>query len=223
MAVLIRESREIDGKVYKDLKVYRSENLLITTQDEAEALKLDKYIADLFSDLARETKANQLIELKNKPGVIELWYYIGQRLKFVDNAKVVHPNDRKYIWQALWQHAGDLVPGEMKSRASTSRDHFLYCYRLASFEKEFVMSAGNWRAWQDFFDSPILSNRIILAWFEKNISELNRIRTKNWLRNFIKIVRNEFQNIDLSWRSEKEINDKLDGALCDLIEKHPLC
>jgi hypothetical protein len=91
----------------------------------------------------------------------------------------VHPSDKKYIWRALWQHAGELVPGEMKSRAGTNRGHFLYCYRLASYEREFVLTAGNWREWQDFFDSPILSNRIVLDWFERKISVIKKFKLRN--------------------------------------------
>ena len=210
MAVLIRESREIDGKEYKDLRVFHSENPLITKEDEMKALKLDGYISEFFKKLSHDAKMRGLHSLKNKAGVITLWYFVGEGLRFVDNPKIVHPSDKKYIWRALWQHAGDLAPGEMKSRAGTGRDHFFYCYRLALFEKEFVLSAGNWREWQEFFDSAILGDRTVLEWFERKIPEFKTLGIKNWLRGFIKVVNNEFQNIDLSFLSEIEISTKLD-------------
>ncbi|MDP2886204.1 MAG: hypothetical protein Q8P51_14410 [Ignavibacteria bacterium] len=183
-------------------------------------MKLDEYLVDFFSRLIADAKAHDLLRLKNKPGVIELWYYVGEGLKFVDDPQIVHPSDRRYIWRALWQHAGDLAPGEMKSRAGTNRDHFLYCYRLARYDKGFVLAAGNWREWQDFFDSPILSNNSVLDWFEKKISVIANLKIKNWLRPFIKLVRNEYQNIDMSFLSDAEISNKLEKAFEVFLSQH---
>jgi len=210
MAILIRESRVIDGTEYHSLKVFKSDKFPITKQDEQKALALDDYIERLFGALIEETQKNNLLRLKNKPGVIELWYHVGKYLQFVDNSNLVNPSDRKYIWRAIWYHAGLLAPGEMKARAGTQRDHFLYCYRLAKYDFDLVKTAGNWRAWMDFFDSPIVSNDHVLMWFEKNIPHFKALNKRNWLREFLKNVRNRFHDIDMTFLSVKEIQDELD-------------
>lgn len=151
--------------------------------------------------------------------MVKLWYYVGSKLGFIDNPEIVNPSDKKYIWKTFWYHAGDLCPGEMKSRAGTNRDHFLYCYRVAKFEKDFVLSAGNWRSWMDFFDSPILSNVKVLSWFERKIPEIKKLNLKNWLRDFIKLIRNEFQNIDMSFLTSDEIDKKLDTIFSNFTSK----
>jgi hypothetical protein len=158
--------------------------------------------------------ANNLLCLRGNKGVIELWYFVGLKLQFIDNPQKVEPCDKKYIWKAIWYHAKNIAPGDAKSRAGTQRDHFLYCYKLAKFEKDFVKNAGNWRDWMDFFDSPILSNEIFLRWFENKALLIKKKKIKNWLREFIKLIRNEFQNIDMSFLSEKEIFDR-----CNIILK----
>ena len=217
MAVLLRETRILDGKEFKGLKVFKSENPLITREEEKKAELLDNFLEDFFKNLTIEVKTARLFDLKSKPGVIELWYHVGANLKFVDDPKTVHPSDRRYIWQALWQHAGELAPGEMKSRAGTARDHFLYCYRLAKYEKEFVVLSGSWRNWQEFFDSPILSNRHVIEWFERNIVEFKRLNLRNWLRDFMKLVRNRFQNVDLSFLTKDEIAKRMDFIFSSFI------
>jgi hypothetical protein len=218
MAILLREPRNIDGQEFKDLKIFKSENPLITKQDEKKALELDRYIRLFFSRLITESKRNGLFQLKNKAGVIELWYFVGKKLDFIDDPELVHPSDKKFIWRALWQHAADLAPGEMKSRAGTIRDHFLYCYRLAKYEREFVLSSGTWSNWQEFFDSPVLSDKVVLDWFEEKIPTIKKKGLRNWLRDFIKLVRNQFQNIDLAFLSKDEIREKLDTIFASFIE-----
>lgn len=210
MAVLVRETRLLDGQEFKDLKVFKSDRMPISKEDEDKALQLDKYLSDFFSDLRKEVELKNLLQLRGKSGVLELWYYVGEQLSFVDDPTIVEPADRKHVWKAMWYHAKDLAPGEMKTRAGTSRDHFYYCYRLSKFEKDFVLNAGTWRNWQDFFDSPILSNEIVLEWFANKTIEIKKLGIKNWLRQFIALVRNAFQDIDMSFLSKDEILSKMD-------------
>jgi hypothetical protein len=221
MAILIRETKVLGGKEYQGIKVFKSEKFPITSFEELNAIRLDEFLSTYFEKIIKETKRNRLIELKGKNGSIELWYFIGEKLKFIDDSSIVNPADKKFIWKALWYHAGDLRPGEMGSRAGTVRDHFYYCYRIAKYDKEFVLRAGNWRAWLDFFDSPTLSNKYCLEWFEKKSADAKKINSLNWLRRFIKLVRNEFLNKDMSFLSKQEINKVLD-KLFDLINKQPI-
>lgn len=210
MAILIRENRILDGQEFYDLKVFKSDKVPISRDEELKAIDLDEFLSKFFSELREEVQKKKLIDLKGKSGVLELWYFIGEKLGFVDDPKKLEPTDKKYIWKAIWFHAKDLAPGEMKTRAGTNRDHFLYCYKLAQYEKQFVLNAGNWRNWMDFFDSPILSNEIVLEWFADKTKGIKELGIKNWLRDFITKVRNTFQNIDMSFLSKDEIINKMD-------------
>lgn len=183
-------------------------NFLLQQKKKKEQRVFDLFLSNFFIDLYKELSDKNLLSLRGSKGVIDLWYYVGQKLQFIDNPLTVEPSDKKYIWKALWYHAKNIAPGDAKSRAGTQRDHFLYCYKLAKFEKDFVKNAGNWRDWMDFFDSPILSNEIFLRWFENNSQLIKEKKIKNWLREFIKLIRNEFQNVDLSFLSEIEIDTK---------------
>lgn len=217
MTIIIREEKILDGKKYNDVEVYKSDKFPITAEDEGKAKALDHFLSSFFSNLYKELSDKNMLSLRGSKGVIDLWYYVGQKLQFIDDPQKVEPSDKKYIWKALWYHAKNITPGEAKSRAGTQRDHFLYCYKLAKFEKDFVKNAGNWRDWMDFFDSPILSNEIFLNWFKNNAQLIKEKKIKNWLREFIKLIRNEFQNIDMSFLGEIEINSRCDKLLNSFI------
>ena len=51
MAVLLRETRILDGKEFKGLKVFKSENPLITREEEKKAELLDNFLEDFFKNL----------------------------------------------------------------------------------------------------------------------------------------------------------------------------
>ena len=220
MAVIIREDKILDGKKFDSIKVYKSDKFPITSKEELEANKLDEFLSEFFKSLVKEVKENELLKLKGNKGVIELWYYVGKELKFIDNPEIVRPGDKKYIWNALWYHAQEIAPGDAKTRAGTNRDHFSFCFRLAKYDKDFVLNAGNWREWMDFFDSPILSNKIILEWFKLKSISIKKLGIKNWLRDFIKLIRNEFQNIDLDFLKKEEINFTLDKLMNNYLARN---
>ena len=222
MAVIIREEKILDGKKFDSVKVYKSDKFPITSNDELIAERLDQYLSEFFLSLNEEVKKNGLIKLKGKNGVLELWYYVGKRLSFIDDSNIVYPGDKKYIWNALWYFANDIAPGDAKFRAGTSRDHFSYCYRIAKYDKHYALNAGTWSDWQDFFDSPILSNINILNWFEQRSTSIKKLGVKNWLRDVIKLIRNEFQNIDLDFLKKEEIFSKLDSILNTFLENRKI-
>lgn len=219
MAIIIRETKILDGKSFDNIKVYKSDKLPITIEEEKAADNLDFYLSQLFENLNIEIKNNGLLKLRGNKGVIDLWYFVGEKLQFIDNENIVKPIDKKYIWKAIWYYAKEISPGEAKTRAGTARDHFLYCYKIAKYDKDFVISAGTWRDWMDFFDSPILSNTIFLKWFEPKILYFKENHYKNWLREFVKLVRNEFYNIDMSFLTPQEIETKCDKLFNLFIKK----
>jgi hypothetical protein len=218
MAVLFREKRVIDGVEFDDLVIYRSSKFPITKEDEIRANELDRYLKKFFQKLIKKVKKRGLLENKNKPGVLELWYFVGMELKIIDNSRILNPSDKKYIWAALWQYAGELAPGSKKTRAGTHRDHFLYCYKLGRYEKEFVFSAGTWRNWSEFFDSPITSNNAVIEWFGSKMAEIKKLNKKNWMRVLNKLIRNEFSNVDMTFIPVDIIQNKLDRIYKTFIE-----
>ncbi|MBI2429234.1 MAG: hypothetical protein HYV29_10660 [Ignavibacteriales bacterium] len=219
MAIIIRENKVINSNEYKNIEVFKSDKVTLTTIEERNARDLDNYLHDLFKRLKNKLDDDNILSLKKKSGVIKLWYMVGKELQFIDNPTIIDPSDKKYIWKALWYHAGELTPGEMKSRAGTIRDHFFYCYRIAKYDEDFVLAAGNWRTWGEFFDSPILSNDKVLLWFEKKIPDIKKLNLKNWLRDFIKLIRNEFQNIDMSFLTSDEIQNKLEIIFSEFVNE----
>ena len=128
MAVIVKTEATIGGKKFKNVKEYRSDKF-VTEADKQKALKLDEYIAQTMKEAIAAAKKQRLLTLRGKSGCLDLWYFVGQRLKFVDDTTIVSPEDRKYIWRALWDHAGELAPDGMNSRSGTLRDHFKYCYQ----------------------------------------------------------------------------------------------
>lgn len=217
MAIIIRESKNINGKVYEDLKVYKSDSFVISPKDEKKAEAFDDYLKKQIESILKDVKKNGLYKLKSKSGVIKLWYYVGKRLAFIDDPEILHPADRKFIWKAIWYHAKELAPGDAKTRAGTVRDHFSYCYRIAKYNEEFVYNAGTWGNWIDLFDSPICSNYYFLEWLNSNVGYIKEKKINGWLRKFIKEIKHEFQNKDMSFLSQEYIKAKCDGILNNFI------
>ncbi len=209
MAVIIREERKIGGKLFKDVKVYRSDKFAVTEETKKQAENLDEFLSKTLAEIKGEAKSKGLLELKGKSGALDLWYFIGKKLFFVDDPKIVLPEDKKYIWRALWDHAGDVAPGDLSSRSGTHRDHFLYCYKIAKFDKNDVKRGGNWRAWVEFFDSPkIHSDERILDWIGE---KMKTVINKNWVRVLNRGIRQALKDKDTSFYTKSE--------LCTVLER----
>jgi len=135
-------------------------------------------------------KDKGLLELRGKKGVLRLWYEVGKRLAFVDDPSIVPTADRKYVWQAIFDHAtkAGLAPGVQGSREQ-QRPHFRYCYELAKKfpDYEIVSNAGDWSAWVEFLDYPTISRdpRIVEWLMSKKTEEAGR----DWLRALTKEIR----------------------------------
>lgn len=214
MPIIIRETRTIAGKEYPNTKVYKSDKP-ITKEGKIQADELDVFLKDKMSEIEKEMKKYGFIKLKNKKGVLRLWYEIGKRLDFVDDPEIVPPQDRKYIWRALYDHAGELVSEKLSVRAKErpKNNLFRYCYILAKYEWNFVNNAGNWTAWSEFLDSPVIINdKRIIDWLG-SIQLLAVGSLQDWLRGLTKKIRAEFKNKDTSVFSDDELNKKLSKIL----------
>src|SRR6266705_264851 len=111
MPVIIRDEITVGGKKLR-AKVFKSENQRpLTREAKEQAEKLDQFIEDNMRRIEQDMEKAGLLELKNRPGVLRLWYELGNRLSFVETTNLVSAQDRQYIWRALYDHAGRLSPG----------------------------------------------------------------------------------------------------------------
>jgi len=193
VAVIIRQSTSFEGKRHR-VKAYRSVRP-VTNEMKRQAEVLDEFLARRMPEIKGEMDKLGLLELRGKAGVLPLWYAVGQRLAFVDDPTIVPPEDRaedRYIWEALWHHAGDLAPGREKKSAGTARDHWRMCYRLPRHGRlERVQAVGTWRDWFELLESPFVNaDSRILDW----VGEKMKAAPKRVLRSLTRTLRNRFKN-----------------------------
>ncbi len=213
MAVIVREERLIDEKREK-VKIYRTRRLL-TSKLRNQAEELDKFLAGRMKEIEEGMRKTGLLELKGKKkGVLKLWYEVGRRLDFVSDTSIVSAEDRKFVWQAIYDHAADLIPGRGRERVKRDPEtsHFSFCYRLGRFPWQFVLSAGNWTAWSEFFDTSIKHDERIIKWLGKMTRKFAAGSKQDWLRRLTPAVRNELRGKDTSVYSNQELYEKLDKA-----------
>jgi len=225
MPIIVREEQVIRGKTFQGVKVYKSDNLQPLTKDlRAQAEKLDKIIDKKMREIESEMKTTGLLELKGKGGVIRLWYEIGKRLQFFDSVNLVKPEDRRYLWRALYDHAGELKPGPLSERVKRSPEtsHFAYCYRLArNFTWDFVQSAGDWTAWSEFLDSPVIRDdpRIIEWLATKQKLAVITGSKQDWLRKLNREIRRRFKGYDTTTLKETELKPELESIFDKLFKE----
>jgi len=218
MAVIIRETRTIDGKPEK-VKVFKTKRLL-TGELREQAEKLDKFLSRRLEEIEKEMKGSGLLNLKRKRGnVLSLWYELGKRLEFVMDTSIVAAEDREFVWRALYDHAGLLAPGPITKRAERDPEtsHFSYCYMLSRFPWEFVEMAGDWTSWSEFFDrSETKNDRRIIEWLGQKAGR-GRVKSRqNWLRPLTKAIHKGFEKKDTTVFSDEELFEILDKVFLNL-------
>lgn len=208
MAVIVREKRPV-GREEILMKIYKSKNNLVTLSEKKEAEKLDSFLEEKMKEITQKMKKNELIQLKGKKGVVQLWYEVGKCLSFVRDTNIVREEDRDFVWQAIYDHAGELHPGRSRmDRPKTN--YFRYCELLAKFDWDFVRST-DWTSWVEFFDSKrIREDSRIINWLlsmskERSTEwlEFTSGPKQDWVRLLTKAIRHRFSN-----RATKEIPDE---------------
>jgi len=226
MPVIIREEIVVAGKRVP-AKIYKSGSQRpLTKSARDKANKLDRLLAQKMREIENEMEKQGLLELKSRRGVLRLWYEVGKRLSFVETTDLVSAEDRKFIWRALYDHAGKLAPKPphpgpdlpQNRRADDPRNHFRYCYLIAKkFPNfDFVESVGDWSSWIDLLDSPTIQNdERILEWIaseQQGPAEDSRV---DWLRKLINGIRREFPAVgamtDTTVLTDKELTQKLEN------------
>jgi hypothetical protein len=212
MAVIIREERTIDGKP-ETVKVFKTKRLL-TGKLRKQAEKLDEFFSKKMKETEQEMKKTRLLKLKGKKGhVLKLWHEVGKRLNFVMDTSIISPEDREYVWRAIYDHAGELAPGSLTERVKRDPEtsHFSYCYKLSRFPWEFVEMAGDWTSWSEFFDRKETKNDPrIIEWLGKKSKESDVSGRQNWLRPLTKAIHREFEKRDTSVFSIDELYERLE-------------
>ncbi|MCK4436814.1 hypothetical protein KAU86_02590 [bacterium] len=216
MAVIIRETRILGGKSVAGTKVYKSDRF-VTKEMAHEADRLDIFLKDKMNEIRKKLHDMGLLDQnkKKREYILKLRYELGKRLSFVDDPKVLHPDDKKYIWRALFDHAQDLAPGTPDERANNrpKTSFFAYCYKLAKVPWDIVESGGDWSSWQRFFDLAIKRDERIFVWLGKQSDKLRSSFKKNWLKETTKSLTDQFHNRDTTVLSEAELEQELTNIL----------
>lgn len=221
MAVIVREKRTIGGREIV-VKIYKSKHL-VTHADKEQAEKLDFFLEEKMKEISREMKEKGLLKLKGKKGVLKLWYEIGKRLSFVMDRNIVPEDDREFIWQALYDHAGDLHPG--KSRMDRPKtNYFRYCSLIAQFEWDFV-KLSDWTSWVEFLDSKrIREDRRIIEWLlnrskekpSQKWIEFTKGAKQDWIRRLTKPIRHRFKRRATTELLDEELFSELDDIFDEI-------
>ena len=220
MAVIVRETRTIGGKQYENVKVYKS-TTLVTPEAERRAKDLDRLLEQRMREIESSMRDRGLLRLKGKRGVLQLWYEMGKALSFIDDVEVEPPDDRIYVWRALYDHAGELTPSKPGQRASELvRNHFRQCYQLGRLDWSFVKQAGTWSAWKDFFENKRVRNdKRIIRWLIERSKKGPPRPVKGWLRRLTRGVNSRFLTRDTTVLGEDELMAELDEVCREVIEE----
>jgi hypothetical protein len=222
MAVIIREEKTIEGKMYT-VKVYKTApGKLVTDDEKKKAEQLDAVLIERMKKIEHEMKDNGLLVLKGKRGKVhKLWYEVGKRLDFVMDTSIVAAEDREFVWRALYDHAAKLAPGPLSERVKRDPEtsHFSYCYKLSRFPWQFVDMAGDWTSWSEFFDRKETKNDYrIIEWLGNKARNDNVSSRQNWLRPLTKAIHREFERKDTTVFSTEELYNRLDKIFAEMRE-----
>jgi len=220
MAVIIKEKKVFENKEY-EVSVYRTKPGKFLTDNEREkADKFDDFLSKKIKSIENELTENKLIDLKGKKGkVLKLWYEVGKRLSFIMDTTLIDPEERVFVFRAIYDHANKINPGPLSKRVlrDPETSHFSYCYQLSNFSWDFVSKAGDWTSWSEFFDRKVTKNdKRIIKWLASKANKDKIGSRQNWLRPLTKEIHGEFIKIDTSFLTEDELYSKLDRIFLDL-------
>ena len=221
MAVIIRESRMMGGREVV-VKIYKSKHL-VTRADKEQAENLDRFLEKKMREILGEMKNRGLLRLKGRKGVLKLWYELGKHLSFVSDKNIVLEDDREFIWEALYDHAGDLHPG--KSRMNRPKtNYFRYCYLAAQFDWDFVKTSY-WTSWVEFLDSKrIREDGRIIDWLlsrskekpSQEWIEFTKGSRQDWIRKLTKPIRHRFKKRATKELTQEELFSELDEIFAEV-------
>ena len=189
------------------------------TSDQLEVVdeKIEKKMREVEAAMKSQkptmnTKKKSLLDLKGSDGVVELWFRVGEILRpFVEELEVSVQN-KKWVYRAIFDHAGELKPGEQLSVRAKSRplnSYFSYMCMLAEFEWGFVKSMI-WTHWVELFDGELFTkDHRIIEWLK---TKQDKPKSQEWLRPLTKNIRNSslLKKKETGVFTEDEMYEKLD-------------
>ena len=178
--------------------------------------KLDEFLMKKIPAIEKKLQRKGLLKKKGtRHGNVETWYEFGKLLsEIVDDETKVEPVDKKYIWKAISLHASQYV--NKKFRGPT-RNHFVYCYRLSKFPKDFVMNFI-WRVWSNILDSvSFREDPRGDIWLLTNAEKIKQIDNNDIRDELIPYINKVFstRGRDFSRFTDTEYFSALDKALVD--------
>lgn len=217
MAIIIDK----DGRrIYKTLGY-------MAYEDKERADRLDSFLKKQVGQIEERLTAEGLMDLKGRPGAVELWFRVGLELrKLWDKVRKDFKLPDTFItlfMKAVYDNSNRMKPAS--SRAERLRNsHFYYCYLIAGFPWERVEASGNWGEWSDFLDSKrIRDDPRILNWFvDRKVMDYRkeqRLTRHQWFKKITKVVRNELRHIDTRVLKKNELYQKLDKILLEVNPK----
>lgn len=225
MAVIVLQEHTIAGKVRQGIPAYLSTRPVTATQRQ-QADRLDEELKARMAIITEEVAAAGWLELKNRPGVVRLWWEVGRRLRtFAGDIDVGPEEDRQFLWRAMYDHAPELVPGKVGSRAERLQNsHFYYCYLLGKYRWDKVNGVGDWTSWVEIFDSERIRNDDrILDWLVDQVSSLRPDwqafidrRQMAWFRPLAKALRARFDRRDSTGLGVNELYRELDEVFASV-------
>lgn len=212
IAIIVREEQTIGGETV-EVKVYKTDGPLTKAKRE-QAEELDKLIETRMAETIEEVRDKGLLALVGRPGVLKLWWHVGRRLQFLAETDMIGPNDWKYVWRAVHDHAGPLLTGPMpertKNRPKTS--YFRYMSLLGTLEWDQVLALETWTTWCEVFDSrPIREDVRIVRWLGTVTERRGEQGLQEWIRPLNRGIRNELKNTDTSVLPEGELHERLES------------
>lgn len=215
MSIIIDEKGQ---RVYKTLG-------FMAYEDKKKADELDEFLKKKIVEIEEKLVKKDLIKLKGKPGVIELWFTVGVELRKLwteVKSKFKLPDTLITVFmKAVYDNSRKLKLGS--GRADRLRNsHFYYCYLVAGFPWDTVEQSGTWTEWAEFLDSRrIRDDPRIVEWFDDRRVVKSRSKhwtREKWFRSITRAIRNKLRNIDTTVLERDELFQRLDGIL-DCVKK----
>ena len=198
-------------------RVYKTDGNM-SYHDKEIADKLDDFLEVEVPRIEDKMLGLGLLEFKNKPGAIKLWYHVGVELRSLwtktRNSFGLPDTKLPIFIKAVYDHSNKIRPTSGRS-GRFKNAHFYYCYIIAGYSWEKVQAVGNWRTWVEFLDSKRIKNDLRIAdWFAAKSfgkpSMEGRYITPKSFRQITRAIRNSLREIDTTVLDDKELYRKLD-------------
>lgn len=207
-------SKLIKKNANSGIKVYKSSDTLITTENikEADRLlsKLKKEFPKIETDLFEMYESNNLL----------MKYELGKYISEIVISEGITEREYSDLWKELYDFV-DSKQNSLKRTQSSNRNTFLYCFKLYNLGIDIAQKL-TWRRWNDIFDRSFHNkDKRFYEW----LSNINKISNDEF-RFFLVGLNIYYSLIDTTFLTDYEYNENLSRILeistrwFELKEKH---